>query len=63
MDNSIIYYCNLLTELDNYKKKINEIYKNNSFISNKIYLEYIEKIDNLLFESYLKIEELINEKK
>lgn len=63
MDNSIIYYCNLLTELDNYKKKIKELYKNNSFIYNKLYLEYIEKIDNLLFESYLKIEELINEKK
>ena len=63
MDNSIIYYCNLLTELDNYKKKIKKLYKNNSFISNKIYLEYIEKIDNLLFESYLKIEKLIDEKK
>lgn len=63
MDNSIIYYCNLLTELDKYKKKIKKLYKNNSFISNKIYLEYIEKIDNLLFESYLKIEKLIDEKK
>ena len=63
MDNSIIYYCNLLSELDNYKKKIKKLYKNNSFISNKIYLEYIEKIDNLLFESYLKIEKLIDEKK
>lgn len=61
MDNFINYYCKLLTKLDDYKKKIINSYNKQNDIFDKIYLKYVNDIDDLLFEKYLKLELLIKE--
>lgn len=61
MDNFINNYCKLLTKLNDYKKKIVDLGNKKNYFFGGIYKKYIDDIDNLLFEKYLKLEDLIKE--
>lgn len=60
MNYFIKQYHKILTQLENYKKNL--ILRKTKFINYQdIYLKYFDEIDNLLFEKYIKIEELLSE--
>lgn len=52
-------YYNILSRLDNYKKNFIALNKND--LSNHNYDKYVDEIDNLLLQKYIKFEELLNE--
>ncbi len=52
-------YYKILSQLDNYKNDIINLNKKNN--SNKIYDKYINELDNLLLQKYVKFEELLSE--
>ena len=60
MNYFIKQYHKILTQLENYKKNL--ILRKTKFINyHDIYFKYFDEIDNLLFEKYIKIEEILNE--
>ena len=52
-------YYKILSQLDSYKK--NFIALNKKDLANHNYDKYVNEIDNLLLQKYIKFEELLNE--
>lgn len=52
-------YYRILSQLDNYKNDIINLNKNDNY--NNIYDKYVNEIDNLLLQKYVKFEELLSE--
>ncbi len=52
-------YYKILSQLDNYKNDIINLNKKDN--SNNIYDKYVNEIDNLLLQKYVKFEELLSE--
>lgn len=52
-------YYKILSQLDNYKKEFVALNKRN--LNNNNYDKYINEIDNLLLQKYIKFEELLSE--
>mgnify|MGYP004538306927 CR=1 FL=1 len=60
MNYFIKQYYNLLLKLESYKKNlVSKKTKLNNGLD--IYSKYLDEIDNLLLEKYIKIEEILNE--
>ena len=60
MNYFIKQYYNLLLELESYKKNlVSKKTKLNNALD--IYSKYLDEIDNLLLDKYIKIEEILNE--
>ncbi len=51
-------YYKILSQLDNYKNDIINLDKKSG---NKIYSKYINELDNLLLQKYVKFEKLLGE--
>lgn len=52
-------YYKILSQLDNYKKDFINLNKKNQSSNN--YLKYVNELDNLLLQKYVKFEEILNE--
>lgn len=52
-------YYKILLQLDNYKKEF--INLNEKKQSGNDYLKYVNELDNLLLQKYVKFEEILNE--
>lgn len=53
-------YYKLLSQLDNYK---NDIINLDKKVGNNVYSKYVNEIDNLLLQKYIKFEKLLSETK
>lgn len=53
-------YYKILSQLDNYKNDIINLDKKDG---NKLYSKYVNEIDNILLQKYVKFEKLLGERK